>query len=146
MTFGQGQCLPSLNHSVTSFGFFHICVPLAAFFPCTGQCVQEIVKGGFRPHHHPHCPLLESQRPCFPACRTDSSASASACVERGSYFIELFGGVHPLQVEERSRQNSVCTEGVCDGRAPRSLPLSWFKTGAVSVGSSYRTGRWGGSS
>lgn len=35
--------------SLTSFGFFHIRVPLAVLFPCTGQCAQAAVRGDGRP-------------------------------------------------------------------------------------------------
>lgn len=138
MTFGQGQCLPSLNHSVTSFGFFHICVPLAALFPCMGQCAQEIVKGGFRLHHHPHCPLLDSQHHCLLTCHINFSASVCTSVERGICLMELFGGVNPLQMEERNRQNRNSVWHVISAIDLSSLllplpPAPRFKTRAVPV-------------
>lgn len=93
MTFGQGQRLPSLNHSVTSFGFFHICAPLAVLFPCTGQCVREIVKRGLR--------LLESQRPFFLTHHTDFSASVLASG----------GGNLPHRIVWRSKSTAKCENG-----------------------------------
>lgn len=39
LTFGQGQCL---LESLASFGFFHLCVPLAVLFPHTRRQQKEL--------------------------------------------------------------------------------------------------------
>lgn len=71
--------------SLTSFGFFHIRVPLAVLFPCMGQCAQEAVKGGQRspssmespvPLPVPSLPCLS----CHHLCTSVSTSVESGCL------------------------------------------------------------------